>query len=138
MYAFMPPAESGIKRTVLMLDDEKFLLELYKVSFEKHGYEVATYYDADSVLRLLRSGYEPDVILFDVTMPDSRSGYEFIEAVKSERLAKHSLKVALTNEGRDAAKARLAELGMDAYLQKAQFIPSEIVAEVTKMLQEKK
>jgi CheY-like chemotaxis protein len=122
------------KPKVLMLGDEKFLLELYKVSFEKHGFEVATYYDADSALRLLRGGYEPDVILFDVTMPDSRSGYEFIEAVHSERLAQKAIKVALTNEGRDAAKVRLAELGMDAYLQKAQYIPSEIVAEVTKML----
>ena len=131
-------AASEHKPKVLMLDDEKFLLDIYRLSFEKHGYEVATTYSADNALDLLKSDYEPDVILFDVTMPDSRSGYEFIEAVKAGKLAKHALKVALTNEGRDAAKARLLELGMDAYLQKAQFIPSEIVAEVNKLLQEKR
>jgi CheY-like chemotaxis protein len=118
-----------------MLDDEAFLLEIYKLSFEKHGYDVATYYKADNALDLLRTGqYEPDVILFDVTMPDSRSGYEFIEAVKKEGLAKRALKVALTNEGRDGAKERLAELGMDVYMQKAQYIPSEIVAAVSELL----
>lgn len=127
--------ESQQKPKVLMLDDEAFLLEMYKLAFEKRGYDVATYYKADNALDLLRAGaYEPDVILFDVTMPDSRSGYEFVEAVTKEGLAKRAIKVALTNEGRDGAKERLAELGMDAYLQKAQYIPSEIVAEVGKML----
>lgn len=118
-----------------MLDDEAFLLEMYKLAFENRGYDVATYYKADDALNLLRTGqYEPDVILFDITMPDSRSGYEFVEAVTKEHLAQHALKVALTNEGREGAKERLAELGMDAYLQKAQYIPSEIVSAVDEML----
>ncbi len=127
------------KPKVLMLDDEKFLLEMYKLSFEKRGYEVATYYDVPRALDLLRSGnYEPDVILFDITIPESGSGYEFIETVKREKLAKRSLKIALTNEGREGAKQRLTELGADAHLLKAQFIPSEIVEEVNKMLAERR
>ena len=120
-----------------MLDDEKFLLEMYKMSFEKSGYEVVTYYNVDDALRLLRSNYKPDVILFDITMPDSRSGYEFIETVNVEKLAPDCLKLALTNEGQDAEKARLAELGADAHLIKAKFIPSEIVSTVSEMLQKK-
>src|SRR3990167_5056084 len=106
------------KARVLLLDDEKFLVEIYKIKFEKSGYEVSTYYDVDDALKALRKGYEPDVILFDVTMPDSRSGYEFIETVQKEKLAKHCLKVALTNEGQDGEIARLVELGADAHLLK--------------------
>ena len=131
-------AEQEQKPKVLMLDDEKFLLEMYKLAFEKRGYEVATYYDAGRALGLLRTGYDPDVILFDVTIPESDSGYQFIEAVNREKLAKRSLKIALTNEGREGAKARLTELGADAHLLKAQFIPSEIVEEVNKMLGERR
>lgn len=121
-----------------MLDDEKFLLYLYKVSFEKNGYEVATYHDVDAALQALREGYVPDVILFDITMPDSKSGYEFIEAVTAEKLAKHSLKVALTNEGQDGPMKRMAELGTDAHLLKAKYTPSEIVNAVTAMVHAKK
>ncbi len=123
---------------VLMLDDEKFLLEMYKLSFEKRGYEVATYYDVSSALGALRGGWMPDVILFDVTLPESDSGYQFIEAVNAERLARGALKIALTNEGREAAKQRLRELGADAHLIKAQYIPSEIVEEVGKLLDERR
>ncbi|MEY4747228.1 MAG: hypothetical protein RLZZ416_277 [Candidatus Parcubacteria bacterium] len=125
------------KPTVLMLDDEKFLLTIYRLKFEKSGYQVSTYYSTDDALQVLRSGFTPDVILFDITMPDSRSGYEFIEAVQAERLAKRSLKLALTNEGQDAEKSRLADLGADAHLLKANYTPSELVAEVTKRMSAK-
>ena len=121
-----------------MLDDEKFLLDIYKISFEKSGYEVSTYYDVDTALGALRKGYDPDVILFDITMPDSRSGYEFIETVQKEQLSKRSLKVALTNEGQKGEKTRIAELGADAHLLKSNFIPSELVTTVTEMLKTKK
>ncbi len=125
------------KTKVLMLDDEKFLLEIYKVTFEKNGYEIATYYDADTALGVLRGGYDPDVILFDVTMPDSKSGYEFIETVKSEGLSKRSLKFVLTNEGQDAEIKRLLELGADGHFLKAKYIPSELVAAITEMLKKR-
>lgn len=122
------------KRKVLMVDDEKFLLAIYKVAFEKNGYEVTTYYNVDDALSILRAGFDPDVILFDVTMPDSRSGYEFIETVQKEGLNKRGLKIALTNEGQDGEKARLAELDASAHLLKAHYIPSELAAKVTEML----
>ncbi len=126
------------KTKVLLLDDEKLLLDIYKIKFEKSGYEVSMYCDADDALRALQSGYKPDVILFDITMPDGRSGYEFIETVKKEKLAKHCLKIALTNEGQEGEKARTAELGTDAHLLKCNFTPSELVAAVTEMLNARK
>jgi len=119
---------------VLMLDDEKFLLDIYKISFEKHGYEVAAFHDVDAALSALRKGYAPDVILFDITMPDSRSGYEFIETLHAEKLAKHALKLALTNEGQDGPQTRLSELGANGHLLKAKYLPTELVAKVGEML----
>ncbi len=121
-----------------MVDDEKFLLEIYKTYFEKDGYEVALFHDVDSALKALRDGYEPDAMLFDITMPDSRSGYEFIEAVKRESLGRHALKVALTNEGQDGAVARMMELGADGHILKASTLPAEISVKVGEMLKAKK
>ncbi len=122
---------------LLLLDDERFLLVIYKLTFEKHGYDVTTYYDVDDALKALRGGLVPDVILFDITMPDSKSGYEFLDLLQKEKLGKYSLKVALTNEGQDGAIARIQELGADAYLLKANFLPAELVTRVTEMLSKK-
>lgn len=126
------------KPKVMLLDDEKFLLMIYKLAFEKAGYEVESFSDVDTALAALRSGYEPSVILFDITMPDSRSGYEFIESVHEEKLAKKALKVALTNEGQDAEKARIMELGASEHLLKAKFTPGELVRTVETMVKMKK
>lgn len=131
--AGLPSGEN--KKRIMLLDDEKFLVEMYKLSFEKNGYEVYAYHDVDDALKALRDGLGPDVILFDITMPDGRSGYEFIETIKTEGLSKRSIKIALTNEAQSGEKMRLKELGADEHLVKASFIPSELVHAVEKMLQ---
>lgn len=122
------------KTTVLLLDDEHFLLDMYKIVFERSGYEVRTFDSADDALDALRAAYDPDVILFDVTMPQGRSGYEFLEALNAEHLGARSMKIALTNEGQDGEKERLAELGADAHMLKAAYIPSQLAGMVTEML----
>lgn len=124
----------GQKTKVLILDDEEFLLYMYQIVFEKNGYEVTTCESADDAFGLLRKGYDPDVILFDITMPQGRSGYEFLELLGREGLGKRSMKIALTNEGQDGEKARLQELGADAHMLKAAYIPSQLAKAVTDML----
>lgn len=134
----MPPTPDVQKIKVLILDDEHFLLDMYRLIFEKNGYDVTTFDTADSALVSLRNGFDPDVMLFDITMPGGMSGYEFLEHVKKEGLAKRSMKIALTNEGQDAEKARLMELGADAHLLKASFVPSQLAITVSQMLQTKR
>ncbi len=119
---------------VLMLDDERFLLDIYRMAFEKHGAEVIVCRDVDAALAVLRGGFTPNVILFDITMPDSKSGFEFIETVRNQHLADTSLKIALTNSGQDGAIARILELGADAHLLKADYLPAQMVATVTEMV----
>jgi len=126
------------KTTVMMLDDEKFLLGIYKLAFEKSGYEVFLYYSAYDAQEALRSGFDPDIILFDITMPESPSGYEFLERIQKEKLSKRSMKVALTNEGQDAERSRTSELGADGHLMKSDFTPAELVKKVTEMFAAKR
>ena len=130
-----PVKAGGAGTKVLILDDEHFLLSMYRIVFEKHGYDVSTYDSADDALNALRAGYDPDIILFDITMPQGKSGYEFLEILAQEGLAKRSMKVALTNEGQDGEKQRLGELGADAHLLKSAYIPSQLANIVTDMLQ---
>ncbi len=123
-------------KKVLLLDDEKLLVDIYKQKLEQSGYSVAPFYSGDDALTAMRSGYTPDVILFDITMPQGMSGYEFLERVQSEQLAVHSYKIALTNDGQDAEIIRLMELGAHAHWMKSELLPIEIVAGVTNVLAE--
>lgn len=125
--------DPGPKIKVLLLDDEHFLLEMYRIVFERDGYEVTVYDSADDALVALRAGYAPDIILFDIVMPNGRGGYEFLEILMQEGLAQRSMKIALTNEGQDGEIQRLGELGANAHMVKAQFIPSQLATIVSDM-----
>lgn len=124
------------KVKILMIDDEKFLLDIYSTKFLKSGFDVFACHSVDEGIAILRKGYEPDVILFDITMPE-KDGYVFLEELRQLRVKKTCLKIALTNEGQTGELQRLAELGTDMHIVKASFTASEIVEKVRHQLHER-
>jgi CheY-like chemotaxis protein len=86
--------------------------------------------DADDALKVLRYGYKPDVIIFDINMP-GMGGYEFLETIKKEKLgAGGNIAVALTNQGHEAEKKFTEELGVDAHILKSDYTPAEVVDKI--------
>lgn len=129
-----PRSMTDSRRKVLLVDDEKFLLEIYSIKFLRRGFDVFACGSADEAITTLEKGYEPDVIVFDITMPH-KSGYEFLEELQYLKLAKHALKVALTNESQEAEMRRTKELGAVAHLVKARFTAGEVVDQVELLLE---
>ncbi len=118
------------QKKVLLLDDEKLLVDIYREKLEQGGYAVSPFYSGDDALHALRAGYRPDVILFDISMPDGMSGFEFLDTVQSEKLSPQSVKIALTNAGHDGEMARVMQLGAHAHWMKSDLLPKEVVAGV--------
>ena len=114
------------KGAILYADDDKFLLDMYGMKFSGAGYTIETCISGKDALGVLRGGFVPDVILFDVTMPEL-DGLAFLKTVMDEHLAPKALKIALTNQNDDAEKAKASELGASRYIVKAAMIPSEVV-----------
>jgi CheY-like chemotaxis protein len=121
------------KPKVLLVDDERFLLEIYATKFLKNGFDVFACTSAEEGIDAIKKGYHPDAIIFDITMP-GESGYELLDELHAMGLSKSCLKIALTNEGQDAETKRMAELGADGHLLKAMYTPNEIVTAVGEML----
>jgi DNA-binding response OmpR family regulator len=129
--------ETAKKSKVLLVDDESLILDIYIQRFALDGYEVASYTSAQDALLALKQGFAPDVILFDIMMPEMK-GSEFLETVKREGLAKNAVMIALTNESKDEEKKHVMDLGADDYCIKSSLSPSEIVAKVEHVLSAKK
>ncbi|OGG75945.1 hypothetical protein A3A41_04355 [Candidatus Kaiserbacteria bacterium RIFCSPLOWO2_01_FULL_54_22] len=128
------PASNGAKKgTILLTDDDKFLLDMYGMKFTQNGYTVEACLSANEALGILRSGFQPDVILFDLTMPEL-DGFSFLKAIADEHLAPKALKIALTNQSNESEKAKATELGATRYIVKASMIPSEVVNTVNEEL----
>ncbi len=120
-------------KSILLVDDDSFLLQMYSMKFVSEGFRVEAATSVKNALDILRQGMQPDVIAFDITMPE-HDGFFLLETIRSENLAQHAKKVALTNQQSEAEKAKASDLGADAYLIKATMIPSEVVNMVRSLL----
>jgi CheY-like chemotaxis protein len=123
------------KYKVLIVDDDKFLLEMYKKKFEKYELETDISVGPMDVLEKLRAGVTPDILILDIIMP-GMDGIELLKTIRDEKLSPNSIVVMLTNES-DAERINGAkELGAAGYIVKATSIPSEVVEEVLKIADE--
>lgn len=120
------------KVKVLIVDDDSFLLNMYSLKFQKAGFEVATSASADDVLRRLKEGFAPDIILLDIIMP-GMSGLELLDQIRKDKLIPNAVVFILSNQGQTSDIEQAKKLNVDGYIVKATTIPSEVVAEVVKV-----
>lgn len=125
------------KDSVLMVDDDKFLLDMYTLKFKESGCTVEAIADPHAALEKLRAGSKPNIIMLDIVMP-GMSGFEFLEAVKKENLAKGATIVMLSNQGLQEDIDKAMSLGASGYIVKASSIPSEVLAKALAIVDEKK
>ena len=119
---------------IYLVDDDKFLLDLYAVRFKNAGYEVQTFSGGEEALAALRKETEaPEALLLDIIMPGI-DGFETVSAMRKERLATSSKVIFLSNQGLDSDIEKARELKADGYIVKASAIPSEVLTEVERIL----
>lgn len=119
---------------ILLVDDDKFLLDMYLLKFKKSGIDIQTSGSSAKALDIIREKKDYDVILLDIIMPGI-DGLDLLKTIKTENLAPKSVIIMLTNQADDVQKAN--EFGVDGYIIKATTIPSEVVDKVMTIYKEK-
>jgi len=74
-------------KKILVVDDQKELVEAMKMRFENEGYEVIEAYNGEECLEKAKKEL-PDLIIMDVTMPQM-DGYEAVREIKRDEAIKH-------------------------------------------------
>ena len=121
---------------VYLVDDDRFLLDLYAVKFRDAGHEVNVFNGGEELLTALRKAgsKNPDVILLDLIMP-GMGGFEALEAIRKENLAKGTKVIILSNQGQDSDIEKAKQLSADGYIIKASAIPSEVFSETIRTVE---
>jgi CheY-like chemotaxis protein len=122
--------------TVLLVDDDKFLLGMYQKKFEKFGLKAEMSVGPEDALTKLRGGSTYDIIVLDIIMP-GMDGIELLRTIRTEKLADKSIVVMLTNESASSRIEDAKTLGVAGYIVKATSIPSEVVEEIIKIADSK-
>ncbi len=120
---------------IYLTDDDRFLIDLYAVKFKTAGHTTTSFFGGEDLLAALRKGDpDPDALLLDVIMP-GMDGFATLETIRKERLAKGSRIIMLTNQGQESDIEKARSLGVDGYIVKASAIPSEVLAETVRIIE---
>jgi two-component system alkaline phosphatase synthesis response regulator PhoP len=120
---------------ILLIDDDRFLLDMYILKFKKSGLDIDTASNGTTALEKIKSGTEYDIILSDIIMP-GMDGLELLKNIRNEKMLPNAIVIMLTNQADDYEKAKA--LGVDGYIIKATTIPSEVVEKVLTIYKNKK
>jgi len=115
-------------KKILVVDDEKKIVDIVKAYLEKEGFQINVAYDGKSALELA-SNYAPDLIVLDLMLPEV-SGWDVCRAIRKNSDVPI---IMLTARDEVADKIVGLELGADDYLAKP-FSPSELVSRVRAVL----
>lgn len=131
----MPKDKNG-QWSVMIIDDDAFLLDMYALKFTQKNFAVAAASGTLMALEKLRGGYVPDIIVVDLVMP-AMDGFEFLETIRNEKLASDALVIILSNLGQQEDIDRGLALGAAGYIIKASATPSEVVEKVLSTIEAK-
>ena len=117
--------------TVLVIDDEKDLVELVRYNLEKEHINVITAFDGASAVQIALH-HHPDLIVLDLMMP-GMSGLEVCRALRNDQRSSNIPVIMLTARAEETDRIVGLEMGADDYVTKP-FSPRELVARVRAVL----
>ncbi len=101
---------------VLIVEDERHIIESLCFVLESEGFEVASELDGEAGLRHLRA-QAPDVLVLDLMLP-KMNGLELLKALRADAALRSLPVVVLTAKGRMQDRRMAEEIGVDAFLTK--------------------
>ncbi len=101
--------------TLLIVDDEKDILELLRYNLEKEGYRVLTAENGKAALELVKQG--PDLVVLDIMMPEP-NGWEVCREIRKDAATASIPIIFLTARDGEADEVIGLELGADDYITK--------------------
>jgi two-component system, OmpR family, alkaline phosphatase synthesis response regulator PhoP len=118
---------------ILVVDDEKDIVDLLKYNLQKEGYKVITAYDGEEALEKILS--KPDLILLDIMMP-KYDGFEVCKKMKNNPHTASIPVIFLTAKNAEVDEVLGLELGADDYIEKPISI-RKIIARIKNVLRKK-
>lgn len=115
-----------MKTKILLVDDERDIVEFLQYNLEHEGFEVITAYDGDEAIRKLSEN--PDLIILDIMMP-KLNGYEVCRMIRQKDGFAHVPVIFLTAKSSEIDEITGLDLGADDFIRKP-ISPKKLIARV--------
>ena len=122
-----------MSKTILIVDDEAYIVTSLEYVMQSAGFEVAVAYDGEEALQKVAETV-PALVILDLMMP-KLDGFEVCEKIRENPLWKDIRIIILTAKGRDIERKKGLSLGADDYMTKP-FSTRDILNRVKELLAE--
>jgi len=122
------------KPTILIVEDEPNLLELYRIALEQAGFAVFTAANGEVGYRMA-TGNPPDLVMLDILMPKV-DGYQMLKLLKRTPETKNIPVIIFSNLSQAEEIEKGLKLGAKDYIIKTSVTPKVMVEKVKRWVQE--
>jgi CheY-like chemotaxis protein len=116
------------QKTILLVDDDMVLREMYRFAFSEAGLNVITAKDGTEAIALALE-HHPSIILMDIDMPQM-DGYESMKKIREDAWGRTAKVIYLTNYSAPADVYAAVSLKPEDYIVKASHDVKEVVNRV--------
>lgn len=119
-------------KKILVVEDDKFLANAFRVKLTKAQFEVKLVYDGDEALKSLLT-FTPDLILLDLVLP-KKDGFNVLEYIRKTPQYKDIPVIIATNLGQKEDVEKAKTLGANDYIVKSDLSMKELLKKIDSFL----
>lgn len=120
------------KKTILIVEDDKFLRDLMNQKLLREGFNTEEAVDGEQGVQKIKET-NPDLVLLDLILP-GMDGFEVLAKIKEDPALASIPVIVLSNLGQKDDIEKGLQLGAKDYLIKAHFTPGEVIEKIKNIL----
>lgn len=122
-------------KTILIIEDDDFLLGLEATKLQKKGYEVITASNGTEAIKKVDSNIKIDLILLDLMLPDV-DGFMVLEKIRDNKTLVTIPVIVFSNLSEEKDVQRVKKLGVSEFMIKSNFTLDELAEKVKTLIGE--
>lgn len=120
-------------KTILLVEDDEFIRNLYELAFKAAGFEVSLAGDGKEAVNMAHQNTY-DAILLDIMLP-KMSGLDVLKSFRDPySRAKNTPIFLVTNLGQEEIVKDAFKMGIKGFFLKAKVMPKDLVTKITEAL----
>jgi CheY-like chemotaxis protein len=119
-------------KSILIVEDDANIVEIYRESLLREGFEVRIAEDGLVAIKSLHDA-KPDLVILDMIMPKF-NGADVLKFIRSNPDLKHIKVIMFSNSFMTETAFKAEKLGADAFLLKLTFTPEQLINVVKTLL----
>ena len=117
---------------IVLVEDDKQLVEMYRERFKKENFIVEVATDGDLAIKVINQE-RPDMVLLDLMLP-KKGGINVLQILKSNPETKEIPVIVLTAYPQDEYRVATLRDGAIDFISKSEVMPKEVVERVKKAI----